>query len=997
MLRTALLIIAIGLSYPLSAQFGKKLKQFGEKVQKKVDEEVSALSNKPEKENASEGDSLATEEKSTFIGQKKMELDELKAKQLEKDTSYYNYTLAQAEKVSFFDSRDDEQNLLLAASKGYREYLTSNSKLLPYEKAFDKNRIGSKVLAVNKPMALINFNLALKNYVDPEKLKSFFLRKQHNDDITTLLPTEVADTLTIADRYALCKTFLNLGIYFHARGQYLHAEQLNRALIPFITNHLGISSIAMASTYNNLAMIERDLGNYAEAETYLDQALSLIEDRRNQEKLDRVVMLNNQAMLYQEIGQYGRALEKMDQALELADKHISKKGDDYGKLQINKALIYKSQKKYQEAEAILLSLKKTKELRLGKRHQDYADIESILASVYMGQGKTDKVESLLTHALGIYKSKFSESHPTYTSTLRLLAQFYFLTDQYDQALLKSQEVYQLVEANFGTKHPDYQQIQEDLAVIHWNMGQLEEASTYFSQANTSKLEQLQKFFPALSENEKAKLWAKLRPSFIKFFAFASEVGTPEAIEEMYDIQLAIKGILLSTTTKMRQEILNSEDESLRNDYLEWTYLKEELANYYTLSKQDLQEQGINIDSLENEANQLEKQMSIKSSSFANASKLSSVNSQDLQAKLKSDEAAIEIIRFPTFKKEFSDEIQYTILVLDPAGIQYTAVKNGVEMETRLASLYRRSIQYKLEDNRSYTTFWAPVAPMVEGKNTIYLSVDGIYNQINLNTILLPNGSYLGDRKLLIAVSSTRDIEKINRNSQFNDRLLMFGFPDYGGTGEVAALPGTKTELDQIKRIAQQKGIPTTQYLQDQANEERFKNETSNPAVLHIATHGFFLDDLPENDEVVFGVEISKARENPLLRSGLMLANAENTITNAKEVSNANNGILTAYEAMTLDLDRTKMVVLSACETGLGEMQSGEGVYGLQRAFQIAGAETIIMSLWKVDDAATQKLMTNFYSEWLSTGDKLTAFKNAQLAIRNEYKEPYYWGAFVMMN
>ncbi len=985
----------LALVSPSHAQFGKKLKQMGEKVQQKLDEEVSSLTNKKKSNEGSE-DTTTVAKKNTFVSGKLAELSELQAKQLQKDTSFYNYTLAQAEKVAFFDSRDDEQNVVLTASKRYREYLTSNAKLLPHEKAFERNRIGSKVLAINKPMALLNFNLALKNYIDPERLKEFFLKK-HNENITTLLPPTLDDTLTIADRYALCKTFLNMGIYFHSRGQYLHAEQLNRALLPFISDHLGPKSLAMASTYNNLALIERDLGNYAEAETYLNRSLELIQGRRNEEKLDRAVIMNNQAMLFQEIGQYDRALETMDEALVLAEKHISKKGDDYSKLQINKAVIFKSQKQYEAAETLLLQLKKSKELRFGKRHQDYADIESLLAAVYMGQGKKDHVESLLKHALDIYKNKFSESHPAYTSTQRLLAQFYFMNDNYEQAWIRSKDVYRLVGTNFGKQHPDYQQILEDLAVISWNRNQMDSAFYYFHAANDLKLEQLDKFFPALSENEKAKLWAKLRPSFVKFYSFASDYGTSEAIEEMYNIQLAIKGILLSTTTKMRKEILNNEDESLRDDYLEWTYLKEELANYYTLSKQDLVEQGINLDSIEGAANALEKRMSLKSSVFAAASKLTTTNTKSLSTTLGPDEAAVEIIRFPTFKKQFTEEIVYVALVLDVMGIKYTVLKNGVEMETRLASLYRRSIEFKIQDDRSYNNFWEPVAALVTDKKTIYLSMDGIYNQINLNTLLRPDGSYLGDETLLIPISSTRDISKINRKSTPKNKLLMFGFPDYGGTGKVAALPGTKTELEEINKIARIKGIKTEQYLQAQANEEKFKAESTNPDVLHIATHGFFLNDLTESEEIVYGVEISKAKENPLLRSGLMLADAENTIANATEVSDANNGILTAYEAMTLDLDQTKMVVLSACETGLGEIQAGEGVYGLQRAFQIAGAETIIMSLWKVNDEATQKLMTHFYDEWLTTGDKFAAFKSAQRIIREEYEAPYYWGAFVMLN
>jgi CHAT domain-containing protein len=153
-------------------------------------------------------------------------------------------------------------------------------------------------------------------------------------------------------------------------------------------------------------------------------------------------------------------------------------------------------------------------------------------------------------------------------------------------------------------------------------------------------------------------------------------------------------------------------------------------------------------------------------------------------------------------------------------------------------------------------------------------------------------------------------------------------------------------------------------------------------VLHIATHGYFHPDAGE-------------KENPLLRSGLMLAGANLTII-GKAPDKTDDGVLTAYEAMNLNLDNTDLVVLSACETGLGDVSNGEGVYGLERAFKVAGASTIIMSLWKVSDEATAYLMTGFYENWLKGQTKRLAFINAQLATRNKFKFPYYWGAFVMV-
>jgi CHAT domain-containing protein len=173
-------------------------------------------------------------------------------------------------------------------------------------------------------------------------------------------------------------------------------------------------------------------------------------------------------------------------------------------------------------------------------------------------------------------------------------------------------------------------------------------------------------------------------------------------------------------------------------------------------------------------------------------------------------------------------------------------------------------------------------------------------------------------------------------------------------------------------------------------------ELESPKIFHVATHGFTTPTVEkvENSELT-GSE-AELNENPLMKTGLLLKGAGDILDKTNYNYNIESGILTAYEAMSLNLDKTDLVVLSACETGLGEIANGEGVYGLQRAFLVAGAKVLIMSMFKVDDEATQKLVLNFYKKWLTTTNMRQSFVDAKKELRVEYPEPIYWGAFMMI-
>jgi CHAT domain-containing protein len=197
--------------------------------------------------------------------------------------------------------------------------------------------------------------------------------------------------------------------------------------------------------------------------------------------------------------------------------------------------------------------------------------------------------------------------------------------------------------------------------------------------------------------------------------------------------------------------------------------------------------------------------------------------------------------------------------------------------------------------------------------------------------------------------------------------------------KISLLPGTKEEINSIAETLQKQHFQLFVMTGENAKEEALK-ETVNPTVLHVATHGFF--------------DSKNYKSNPMTRSGLLLTGVS-SLAREGYSPQKDDGVLTAQEAANLELSKTELVVLSACETALGDVRAGEGVYGLQRAFKVAGAKNLIMSLWKVDDAVTQFLMTNFYRFYVENGNVREAFYQARKIVKEKYPAPYFWAAFVL--
>jgi CHAT domain-containing protein len=316
------------------------------------------------------------------------------------------------------------------------------------------------------------------------------------------------------------------------------------------------------------------------------------------------------------------------------------------------------------------------------------------------------------------------------------------------------------------------------------------------------------------------------------------------------------------------------------------------------------------------------------------------------------------------------------------------------LEREYIRQYINAITYKYTDTLSYSVYWKPIAdainkalPKKQKLNRVYFSPDGVYNQINLNTLFDPkSGKHLIDQVEIHQLTNTKELLKpLTKESNSFKHAVLFGNPAFTLSNNTnqelfTELPGTEREVNAIHDLLKSNKWSVELYKGNTANESQIKS-ISKASILHLATHGFFTDSENTSNSLVW----------MLINSGIALAGA-----NQPKLLDYEDGILTAYEAVNLNLDQTRLVVLSACETGLGEFYPGEGVYGLRLALTAAGVSNIMMSLWKVDDTATQELMVSFYQEWLRKPENMRqAFRSAQQQMREKYTHPFYWGAFVL--
>jgi CHAT domain-containing protein len=838
---------------------------------------------------------------------------------------------------------------------------------------------------------------------------------------------------------------LRLGGIYEQGGELIKALQYYEQLEILAKEVFGKQSAGYADCLLQLFGFQVDLGRKTEAAKNYQSIYPIYLNEYGTKSPEYSSLISINAKLAQQNNDYELATKLLKNAIDVTEKGGVDCNPCYGNMLIALAKIQEQERFYADAEGTYLKALEFLEKNIidYSTNAYYIDYKTSLADLYVHCKAMNIQDQLLLYRGDTIIHQADGKDHIYSKSKHPRAILEWeLQAIYDDAI-------QYYSSHYSSKHPKVADLRIRKAIYLWIKKENYGASNEFNEGLKSYIEQIRIVFPQMSEKEKTQFYHTLSDHFNTYYAFVLDQPTtktyvyPSSVSyfkslmgadsssytftsedvlsrpmikiqdhyqgNLFNYRLPTKAMIINNSSNIRQRILNSNDPKLMNTYREWEQQRALMAKYYA---GDISVLGKDkIDSLEKALNILERKLSEHSEAFKIEQDENNFSWRSIQNHLKDNEAAVEIIRlhhplyYQTRKISYTDSIQYAAVIITKACIDNPKVvflKNGYALENKYLSYYKNSITIKQADAISYNNYWRPIDSELKGKDIIYFSSDGVFNLINLSTLQNELGTYLLDKKDIRLVTNLKDILLLDKNKYIHKDAFILGDPDFQNQdstkaiestlneqrsveienllrGGVANLPGTKIEIETISKTLFKNGWTTEVVQRKSATEAALKN-VAGVRLIHLATHGFFISS-PDQ----------RTYENPLLRAGLLLAGSTNF-----NISSQDDGILTAYEAMNLNLENTELVVLSACQTGLGMIQNGEGVYGLQRSFIIAGADAMIMSLWKVDDIATSLLMSSFYNEWMITGNKRQAFIQAQKIVKRAYPDPYYWGAFIYL-
>ena len=807
---------------------------------------------------------------------------------------------------------------------------------------------------------------------------------------------------------ALC--YLNLSKFELAEPMFLEARSIWE-------NRSQTATPTYAGCLINLGRVYKGLGITREAETYLIESCRIWKEIRGVDDPDYAMSLRELSELYQELGRFTEADSLLDQALRTVRATLGPDHPEAAFTLSNQARSKNLQGHFEQAVDPYLEALEILERAIGKETLPYTRTLQSLAGTYMNLGDLDQAEALYAECVPIYRDHLGLENQEYSALL------------FDRSMLSEvQGHYRETEALLREKAVlDQSFLLKSMAIL-----------------SETELEDYVGTFEGMGQ---------MMFNYL-FHRHVEGLETDTLAGMAVDHLLFLKGFVMTAANRLNV---------LANSTINARALEDRLnvvRGDWSSSYVNPTRSGADLQTLEEEARALEKELVRTIAGYDTLVREDTW--QRIRENLKPNEVAVEFTHFPILFPQPADSIQYAALVITPdqtsplfvplfEGSMLDILNRG-DQERRSAyvdALYTGSERGLVRDGISrpslYQLIWQPVIDALESDiETIYFSPSGILHRLNLAAIAVDDEAILSDRYRLIRQTSTRQIGKTETEPVTTARpeAVIFAGIEYeadsiawpmdlgqpaegnlivarSATDESTAreerwppLKWTYREGERIASLMQDAGRGVISYAGQDASEATLKARGGgfepSPGVLHIATHGFFLPDPQDSSSNQEGGAGFRKCEHSMIRSGLVLAGGNHAWLHGTAARpGQEDGILTAFEISQMDLSNTELVVLSACETGLGDIEGIEGVYGLQRAFKIAGAKYLIMSLWQVPDRETMEFMTTFYTNWLPTDAKAMAgkeekmsipdaFRKTQLEMRDRFFNPYSWAGFVLV-
>ncbi|MEE3719016.1 tetratricopeptide repeat protein [Tumidithrix elongata RA019] len=831
------------------------------------------------------------------------------------------------------------------------------------------------------------------------------------------------------DHPAAARSLNNLGLLYYSQGNYLAAEPLYKRSLAIDEKALGANHPDVANSLNNLASLYQAQGNYPAAEPLYKRSVAIRRKALGADHPDVAQSLNNLASLYRAQGNYPAAEPLYKRALAIHEKALGANHPDVASSLNNLASLYQAQGNYPAAEPLYKRSLAIYEKALGADHPNFASGLNNLGLLYYLQGNYPAAESLYKRSLAIREKALGVDHPDVASSLHNLAGLYDSQGNYSAAEPLYKLSLAIYEKALGVDHPDIANSFNGLTVLYHAQGNIAQAITSRQKGLEVEEHNLKLNLASGSETQKQAYMQTVlaQTGYTVSLHVQAAPTNPAAIRLAFTAILQRKGRLLDVLSTNLQTLRQRLTPDIQPQFDQWLALKSQLANFAL--------KNTPIDKyrpLQQQAEELESTLNRRSTELQAITE--TVTLEAVQKQIPSDSVLIEFFRYSPFdpkaaRKNSWGKPRYVAYILHSQGEPKWVDLGEADALEKSIQTFRQAIgrnpnnpdrdsdpqltiaQVKQTARELDQKLMQPIRPLLGNAKQLLISPDSQLNLIPFAALVDEQNRFLLETYDITYLSSGRDLLHLKRTGITLQQPVLFSDPDYGKPSDkliasigrnpcetkiasrdsdpsvalaskiFCSLPNVAAETSAIQTL-----LPQAQLLSQAQATKTAAKKLRSPSILHFATHGFFLADPPNANPD------APIRQNPLSLSALVLANF-NQRQACGDDPNC-NGLLTAQDVTTIDLRGTKLVFLSACETGLGKVTSGEGVYGLRRAFTLAGVESQVMSLWSVDDKTTRELVESYYKNLKASQGRSQSLKTIQLDLLKKYQYPYYWAAFI---